>query len=271
MAVIKKIGGMILMFFSKNFLSINPIAVLEINRNNYATRVDGRSFHALSYRIIGDAVLNDSHGKNVVETGDLLFVPANLDYTTRNNEENMIVIHFLCDGKVFDRIIKFTPKTPLYFEKKFKKLLQVWTKKNFGYEYECLGIIYSILAMIEKDSADFTIFDKHKKLSEVVEYIGENFSNPTLSVGELASMCQMSETFFRKVFKENMGISPLKYINNLRLRSAVELLSSDYYSISEISEKTGFNSVYYFSTFIKKETGFSPNELRKYPDIYKIK
>jgi len=72
-------------------------------------------------------------------------------------------------------------------------------------------------------------------------------------------MCSMSDTYFRKLFVENFAVTPLKYINNLRLNYAIELLSSGYYSISEISDKCGFDSIYYFRAFIKKETGNAPS------------
>lgn len=53
-------------------------------------------------------------------------------------------------------------------------------------------------------------------------------------------------------------VSPLAYINKLKLNYALELLHSGYYTVSEVSDKCGFKNIYYFSTFIKKETGFSP-------------
>ena len=58
-------------------------------------------------------------------------------------------------------------------------------------------------------------------------------------------------------------MTPQKYINQLRLTAATELLQSGYYSISEVASHCGFNNINYFSAFIKKETGLSPVSYRK--------
>ena len=53
---------------------------------------------------------------------------------------------------------------------------------------------------------------------------------------------------------------PLKYINKLKLYYAKELLRSGYYTVSQVSEKCGFENIQYFSLFIKKETGKTPSQ-----------
>ncbi len=62
----------------------------------------------------------------------------------------------------------------------------------------------------------------------------------------------MSDTYFRKLFVERFSVTPLKYINRLKLNYAKELLLSDYYTVEEIAEKCGFNNINYFSLFIKR-------------------
>ena len=68
-------------------------------------------------------------------------------------------------------------------------------------------------------------------------------------------MCNMSDTYFRRLFVAEFGTTPLKYINNLRMTQISELLQANYSSIEDISEQCGFNNVNYFSLFVKKETG----------------
>ena len=258
------------MFFSDGFFLTDSIRIVPVKREAMSTKTAPRSFHTISYRFLGNATISDQYGDVELQTGDILFIPANLRYATKGSAENLVAIHFTCKAKLYDRLIKFTPKSHLHYEKKFMKLQEVWQKKQFGYEYECVSIVYSILSMIEKELAEVSIFDKNKQLSDVMDYINENYTNSSFTVSDLALMCGMSETFFRKTFKEKFKVSPLKYVNNLKLKYALELLASNYYRISEVAEKSGFSSVYYFSSFIKKETGYSPGELMKNPEIYKI-
>ena len=70
----------------------------------------------------------------------------------------------------------------------------------------------------------------------------------------------MSEGYFRKLFKEEFGISPQKYIIELRIQNAVALISKGYYSLKEIAYMSGYNDYKYFSVEFKKSMGVSPSE-----------
>ena len=78
----------------------------------------------------------------------------------------------------------------------------------------------------------------------------------------LAELCGMSEVAFRKIFTNSMGITPLKYINNLKIATAKELLLSKSCTISKVAELSGFNCDSYFSREFKKHTGMSPIEYK---------
>ena len=79
----------------------------------------------------------------------------------------------------------------------------------------------------------------------------------------LASLCNMSEVLFRRNFKNSTGLSPLKYINNLKISRAKELLSVGMCSVSEAATLSGFHNECYFSREFKKHTGMSPVEYKK--------
>ena len=69
--------------------------------------------------------------------------------------------------------------------------------------------------------------------------------------------------YFRRLFKEKYGISPMRYINVNRLKRAKNLLIEDEMSISEISQYCGFLDGYSFSRVFKKWVGISPSEYKK--------
>ena len=78
----------------------------------------------------------------------------------------------------------------------------------------------------------------------------------------LAELCGMSEVSFRKIFTNAMGITPLKYINHLKIASAKELLLSKSCTISKVAELSGFHCDSYFSREFKKHTSMSPIEYK---------
>ncbi|MBR2916007.1 MAG: helix-turn-helix transcriptional regulator, partial [Clostridia bacterium] len=170
-----------------------------------------------------------------------------------------VVVHFSSQSALPDKIKHFKPKDAKYFERKFKELYSTWVKKPFGYQFECQSILFKIMTKIERELAEIKISDSNDRILEAVEYMHDHFADKEITVDELASMCAMSDTYFRKLFVKNFSVTPLRYINNLKVAYAKELFESGYYTVSQIAQKCGFDSIYYFSAFIKRETGKSPS------------
>ena len=147
-----------------------------------------------------------------------------------------------------------------YFKRKFEELYSTWEKNQNGFVFECKSILYKILSRIEKETSTRNLSKSNEKFHEAIEYIHENFTDKSLTVDFLADMCAMSDTYFRRLFMKNFNTTPLKYINNLKLERAKELLRSGYFTVSEVSEECGFDTVHYFCLFIKKETGLTPSQ-----------
>lgn len=252
------------MFFEKEDLSANILSVLRLEWESRNDKSDHRPFHALSFRLRGNAEMHTADGRTVnFETGDMAFVPANLTYTQIAGNERLLVIHFTCDGEMPFEVQKFTPKNPEYFERKFTDMYNAWSKKQPGYAHECKSIFYKILLEIERQWNQHRLTTANDKLAEAVEYIHEHFTDRDLTVEAMARHCGMSDTYFRKLFLANFSVTPLKYINQLRMTYARELLQSNYYTVEEISEKCGFNNINYFSLFVKKQTGYPPSVYRE--------
>jgi len=73
----------------------------------------------------------------------------------------------------------------------------------------------------------------------------------------------VSTVYFRKLFTKIIGISPINYIQQLRIKKAKEMLKSDFSKISVISEAVGYPNIYHFSKMFKQITGVSPTEYAK--------
>ena len=78
-------------------------------------------------------------------------------------------------------------------------------------------------------------------------------------------MLSVSETYFRRIFKRIYHISPVQYVIKLRLEYASQLLISKLYTVKEVSYKSGFTDVKYFSRVFKAKFKMTP---KKYATIY---
>lgn len=76
-------------------------------------------------------------------------------------------------------------------------------------------------------------------------------------------MCDISEDYFRRIFKNTFGISPRKYINNMKISYSNELITSGMYTITEAAELSGYTDMSYFSREFKKAFGVCPADYRK--------
>lgn len=251
------------MFFNTNDFDVKIISLLELNWEKTNKSSGVRPFHALSFRLNGDAVFYHHTTKTIVKSGDIVFVPAHYPYTLTSGKEHLFVIHFITDTPLPNTITSFSPQNFPYFARKFEELYLAWHKKELSYEYECKSIFYKLITNIERNYAQKHLTSHNDdRISEIIDYIHENYTSENLSVEKLAAMSNISCTYLRKLFHKHFNVSPQKYINNLKVKYAIELLQSGYYSVCEVSDICNFQNVHYFSAFIKKETGVSPSKIK---------
>ena len=101
-----------------------------------------------------------------------------------------------------------------------------------------------------------------KRLQPAIDFIHSEYTKENISIPKLAALCKMSPSMFRLTFTNTLGVSPIKYINNLKFTHAKELLSTEDCSISEAAMLSGFHDECYFSRAFKKHTGVSPSEYK---------
>ncbi|MBF0198891.1 MAG: helix-turn-helix domain-containing protein [Planctomycetes bacterium] len=97
------------------------------------------------------------------------------------------------------------------------------------------------------------------KLAKIIEDRLEE----ELDLHEIAQSMNISYSWFRKVFKEEYGVSPNQFLINCRMEKARELLSTGDLAIKDIGEQLCFSNQYYFSTLFKKKHQISPEGFRK--------
>ena len=143
----------------------------------------------------------------------------------------------------------------------FKDLEHVIFQKKSQYVLESLQISYLIILKAlktERNNSNYVPNSKKAILAPAVKYIYSNLSSH-IKNDYLASLCQISTVYFRKLFFEVYNVSPINYIHKLKIEKAIEILKSDYTSITDIAISLGYNNVYEFSKDFKKHTGVSPS------------
>lgn len=98
---------------------------------------------------------------------------------------------------------------------------------------------------------------------KIEDYFKSHLSH-SITLQMLADEMNVSKAYLCRVFKKHKNITPMDYFNHLKIERACELICSfSSLPLHELSDKLGFNDVYYFSKVFKKITGLSPTGYKK--------
>ncbi len=243
--------------------------VLYIKKNNPHGKIDNYGIlptYELIYRICGE--VKTSFDGIILENrkGSVQFLPkggGKTEYRVETIETGECIDVFFdtdipLSEKAFCKVSRFTGEIKNLFE----KLYDAWLKKEDGYYYKAMSLLYRILELIKISLKDESNNQHYKKIAAGIEYLNENFCRSDINFEFVSELCGISYSYFRRLFTECMGSSPNKYILDKRIERAKELLSSKQFNINEISEALGFSDIYYFSHIFKKYTGVSPSKFK---------
>ena len=97
---------------------------------------------------------------------------------------------------------------------------------------------------------------------QAVDYISKNYAK-SINLEMTAEYVNKSKNYFSYLFKKELGISFVEYLNQVRVEAAKKLLDTTDEKTYEISEKVGYSDYKYFSSVFKKITGVSPAQYKK--------
>ena len=246
------------MIFDQEKLQLQLLDVLYFNDHDSVTKTRARPFCALSLRIGGDTDIELKNGSIHLCSHDLAFFPANTGYIRRSRYDEMIVFHFNVQnfvGYELEILHDFEYERLLGI---FTEAYKEWNSKQSGYYYKTSSLLYQVFALIH-DNLSKQPEQLSPPVAAALEYITQHYSDCTLSISLLAELAHMSDTYFRRLFKRDMGVSPKRYINDLRLEHAQALLNAGYYTIADVAEMVGFRDSKNFATAFKKSFGYPPS------------
>lgn len=202
-----------------------------------------------------------SNGKHFLsDINHVTILPKGCTYEWQCTEAgHYSIIEFECDLS-FAEPLTFFVKNGEQILKMFKELEYKWNFKKAMTELEIIRDTYSvIISLLQADREKYMPSDKHQKLLPAIEYISQNY-NKNITNDTLASLLGVSTVYFRKLFATAMGVSPIAYAHQLRIKKAKEMLKSDYGTLSDLAQSLGYSSLYDFSRDFKKHTGISPSK-----------
>jgi AraC-like DNA-binding protein len=108
------------------------------------------------------------------------------------------------------------------------------------------------------------------RIVAALNFINEHYTSE-IKVQELADVCGLSESHFRRVFEENMNMSPMEYTNFVRVQRACELMKKSDEPIEHVAAKCGFTTQSTFNRNFRKYLDTTPYQWRTNPENYEAK
>ncbi len=225
--------------------------------------IKGRHSDAVVYILEGRCTYSFDNGtKFDVSQGDVLYLPHQSVYTMYIHTTAYRFI--FCDFEFEDDTPRhgsvYRAQTMPEAHNLFEKLFRTYTAG--GTYADCMAALYAIYGMIQRGGSPAT----NRKASMVHTAKGEmdaRFKDPSLSIASVAESANMSEVYFRKLFKSLYGVSPARYLTITRLEYAKTLMGYPFLTLAECAVQSGFSSQQYFNRVFKQEMGLSPGQYRK--------
>lgn len=222
-----------------------------------------RGLWLLSLKYTGETVYT-CNGKQIVnDLNNAVLLPDGCDYSWRCTEEGYFIFIQFASNLTFSEIIPVPLSDGKALLKRMQEYHTIYTSRQPFYRMHCTAELCSMLqSMLQPLTQGYTLSVKQKKIQPAMDYIISHYTQP-ITNDELAAQTPYSTMYFRKLFKEVYGTSPIAYIQSLRILQAKEMLRVDYGSISTVALSLGYANIYDFSRAFKKETGMPPSEYAK--------
>ena len=258
-------------------LIVNCASCVNTPEQHKNANVNGRLDYTLIYVIQGTLTSHTPSGSIIIEGGNVLIIPPKTPYEFDCSGEVIyfLTVHFT-GSEVLSKLNEYgIPLFPSinalsaknHLQLRFKKLFEGFARNDRFRDNDLSCLLERILietARSIESTTKGTIL-----LNKSINYINEYF-NKKIPITDLASMENMCMTTYNKHFKSIMGISPTKYIIDLRMNSAKELLEFTDLPITEVAITCGYDDLNFFSKTFKSVIGTTPSAYRRESRKYKL-
>ncbi len=243
----------------KDFYTANSFFSEKGSKNK---RINRPSW-AIVLKFEGETEYINKRKRHISNENNIAILPKGCTYEWKCIKSGKcIIIEFDADFSC-EELFFFNIKDNTKILKLFKKNESAYLLKKSFYKINCISLTYEIIyTLLSSNETKYIPSDKHKRIQPAINCIFENYYIP-LTNRELSILCGISEVYFRKIFTDIFGISPINYIHKIRIEKAKELFKGDFGKISDVATSVGYNNIYHFSKMFKIHTGVSPSEYIK--------
>lgn len=237
--------------------SVNEFMVVysEKGRNEW---MENRKCYGLSFCKSGRIVYEKDGVRTVSDPGTAVLLPQGQTYYIHRTESGTFpVINFTCaEPFSIPEVVAIPLESPAIYLREFEIMQSL---SIFRYNrLRMLGIFYGMLHRLVQETTE-----REGVLKPALDYLEQHYTDWDLSGEVLAEHAGISEVYMRQLFREQMGISPKRYILELRIERAKQLLWESRMAVQDIAAACGFGTANHFCRKFREMTGQTPGEYRR--------
>ncbi len=143
-----------------------------------------------------------------------------------------------------------------------------------GHALRASGAMAQLVALLWRDAAEQGALGRPgpsftgaggsgvARLAPAIAYIGTHYAE-RITLQQLADLAHLSPAYFSSTFRRYMGLSPIQYLQRVRLARAKALLADERLSVAAVAAAIGFHDPFYFSRAFRRGEGISPTHYRR--------
>ena len=267
--------------YEKKVLSDEELPVqLACNSHTACGEIFASHWHEhleIHYIRAGRAVFHIDQGVYEVKAGDLIIANRNelhAGYSTAVPYEALLLVFDPSD------VSRELGEMPLRLQTLIRgddtlqqmvvDMFGIHAEKGLGYRALCRAKVTEMLVYLCRHYATESLLPKElvqrrrdlERLQPALDYIERNYAD-RISVAQLADLLCLSPDRLGHLFRDGVGQAPLQYINEIRLRKAMNLLKTEEYTVTEVAQTVGFFDYNHFGRLFRRRYGCTPNQARQ--------
>ena len=258
--------------------------ILRLDRPNSYAPAHWHSALELLLFVRGSATCKFSHSLIHVGAGDLCVINSHDIHETRCSRDARYLVVHIVPGRMcryvpnFDQLqfsLKFDPDDPVKSEaldrirQHMQIILELREDNGADVALEIQGRLFDLTALLVRHFSNPMNPEQQKnrrndmtRLEPLLDHMRTHYQQE-LSLEEAADMLGLNREYFCRLFKKNMGVSYLTYLNQVRATAVCRELETSEDPISVIGERNGFANSKMLNQYFRDLYGCTPSEKRK--------
>ena len=212
----------------------------------------------------GSIRFTHADGSVVADSRHPIFLPQGLTYKNQCLADAESLVFNFYTQDTYSTPISLSPVPPQFAAERYAAIERTMTSASPQGRMTVLSELYALAAKLftseqARSSGEIAI-------KNAMEYLHSHYTQPKLTMSQVAKTCFISEAYLRKLFAAHLNTTPFRYLTQIR-RARAQTLALEKFPVTEIAASVGYADIYQFSRAYRKHFGYPPSETARMPDM----